>query len=313
VVTSPPDANWNVTALWENTTSGLMMAERYEYDPYGTVRIYRGKSSYSDASEQGTVTGRSLKWLDANLPENPVLYAGYFRDSETQKYHVRNRMLDLDRWMQWDPTAYVDGADLYQYGKGGPVSSTDPSGEAYIWPPGTYPACCKYSTGASAAGTMPRCARRQTTMLCQVWQSPEQCCKCGEERIIGSRGALIKTLDSATAGKCCACTMQYVYLQVGTRHAAIYIKCENNYQVFLQFYGLGSPVPSESTDGTPLTIMTDYTGLWDSTTIDCDCVAAIKSRAATWKGYPWVPPVYDCWSFARDLMRFARQNCYDGT
>jgi RHS repeat-associated protein len=124
------DANGNVVALREGTT----IVERYEYDPYGTVRIYRGSAS-SGAAEQRTVTGQSLKWLDAALPQNPVMYAGYFHDSETKKNYVRNREDDplLGRWMQPDLLRhYMDGMNLFQYVNGDPVGSVDPSGAGTI-------------------------------------------------------------------------------------------------------------------------------------------------------------------------------------
>ncbi len=117
------DANWNVTGLREGTS----VVERYEYDPYGTVRIYRGSNS-SSTPEQRTVAGASLKWLDASLPGNPVLYAGYFQDNETGHYDVRHRKLGGDRWMQRDRVGYLDGANLYQYVGSDPVARVDPSG-----------------------------------------------------------------------------------------------------------------------------------------------------------------------------------------
>jgi YD repeat-containing protein len=175
------DANWNVVGLREGTT----IVERYDYDPYGTVRVYRGSAS-TGAPEQRTVTGQSLKWLSPGLPGNPVLYAGYFHDNETGLYHVRHRMLGRDRWMQRDslgtsiapPAAgspgrgvrrsvssavftrrderprgqYADGMNLYQYGRGDPCTTTDPSGllapcrgGTCIWPIDPPPAtmgCC---------------------------------------------------------------------------------------------------------------------------------------------------------------------------
>jgi RHS repeat-associated protein len=148
------DANWNVVGLREGTT----IVERCEYDPYGAVRIYRG-SATSGAPEQRTVAGQSLKWLDAGLPSNAVLYAGYFQDSETARYKVRFRDLDAGtgRWMQRDPAGYsgavggvrahlsdtmrtakriaaslrvalADGPDLYLYVRGSPIEHVDPLG-----------------------------------------------------------------------------------------------------------------------------------------------------------------------------------------
>ena len=123
------DGNWNVTGLREDMGSGPQVVERYEYDPYGAVRIYRGASS-AGMAEQRTVTGQSLKWLDASLPENPFLYTGYFYDSEIGKYQVRNRQDDpiLGRWIQRDPAGYADCANLYQYVRDAPIIGVDPQG-----------------------------------------------------------------------------------------------------------------------------------------------------------------------------------------
>ncbi len=126
------DANWNVVALRENTASGNAVVERYEYDPYGTVRIYKGQTA-ADQPEQLSVTGSSLKWLDADLPENPVMYCGYFHDATTGKYYVRHRTYGLDRWLQRDPEGYRDGMNLYQYVNSRPTSSGDPTGECTIF------------------------------------------------------------------------------------------------------------------------------------------------------------------------------------
>ena len=121
------DANWNVVALRE----GSSVVERYEYDSYGAVRIYRGSDSASSL-EQRTVAGQSLKWLDTSLLRNPMLYCGYFHDSETGLYHVRHRMLGRDRWMQRDPRGYIDGADLYSYVGNRSTASLDPMGTVTI-------------------------------------------------------------------------------------------------------------------------------------------------------------------------------------
>ena len=136
------DANWNVVGLWENTTSGPLIVERYEYDPYGTVRIYRGSAS-AGAAEQRTVAGQSLKWLNASLPSNPILYCGYFHDNETGLNHVRNRMCSkrIGRWMQKDPVGYRDGRNLYEYVRSSPLSLADPLG---LWTKEKpeIPSCC---------------------------------------------------------------------------------------------------------------------------------------------------------------------------
>jgi RHS repeat-associated protein len=129
------DANWNVVGLREGTS----IVERYDYDPYGTVRIYRGSAS-AGAAEQRTVTAQSLKWLSPSLPGNPVLYAAYYQDSETGSYNVRNRTFEpgLARWDQRDQAGYADGMDLYGYVRNAPVDRVDPLG-LWDWP---WSGCC---------------------------------------------------------------------------------------------------------------------------------------------------------------------------
>jgi len=87
------DANMNLTTLTDTAGDAV---ERYADDPYGAVTIYdatwsntRGTSRYG----------------------NTVLFAGYWRDSATGLYHVRNRTYhaNLGRWVQRNPVGYVDG------------------------------------------------------------------------------------------------------------------------------------------------------------------------------------------------------------
>ncbi len=183
------DANYNVVALRESTHSGSppnetitnTIVERYEYDPYGTVRVVRGWDA-AGGHEAGCVVGQSLKWLDANLPSNPVLYCGYLHDWETTSDNVRNRVYTsrLGRWMQRDPAndltsatsagpsvdplilrsaarrsgasiasflglgAHVDGMNSYQYMRSAPANGTDPLGLFSgfgYWPPPASRAC----------------------------------------------------------------------------------------------------------------------------------------------------------------------------
>jgi len=87
------DANYNVVALRQ----GSNIVERYEYDPYGNVRIFKGYDAAA-GHEHLTVVSDSIAG-------NPFLFAGYFYDNETGLYHVRHRMYSptLQRWLQRDP------------------------------------------------------------------------------------------------------------------------------------------------------------------------------------------------------------------
>jgi len=104
------DANMNVTAIISNTGEAW---ERYGYDAYGRVTVYT-----SDWSQ----TRGSTPWFKTS-----ILFAGYFRDRESELYHVRNRAYHppLGRWMQRDRLGYVDGMSVYEYVSGRPSGRTD--------------------------------------------------------------------------------------------------------------------------------------------------------------------------------------------
>ena len=105
------DANMNVTCL---TDTGGDAVERYRYDPYGRVTIYTGGWGSRSSSSY----------------DNSILYAGYYRDVETELYHVRNRFYHspLGRWLQRDPIGYAGGMSLYEYTGSNPVARLDPAG-----------------------------------------------------------------------------------------------------------------------------------------------------------------------------------------
>ena len=109
------DANFNTTAL---VNAAGTVLERYVYDPYGRVTVM-----------DGAWTARS-----GSLYESTVLFAGYWRDSETGLYHVRNRMyhVRLGLWLQRDPEGYVDGMSLYEYVRSRPIGLLDWSGASAL-------------------------------------------------------------------------------------------------------------------------------------------------------------------------------------
>ena len=108
------DANMNVTALID--TDGAVL-ERYLYDPYGKVTVLN--ANWTD-DEDGV-----------SDYENSILFCGYYRDSETGLYHVRNRYLHptLGRWTQPDHIGqYIDGGNLFEYVGSSPLCALDPMG-----------------------------------------------------------------------------------------------------------------------------------------------------------------------------------------
>jgi len=119
------DANWNVTALVDAETGGVV--ERYMYDPYGKATVLNGESGY-DAD--GQVTEWSVDTGGSDWA-NDVLYCGYRWDFETGLYQVRRRYYHptIGRWVTSDPIGYEAGVNLHEYVKGRPITLTDPSGQ----------------------------------------------------------------------------------------------------------------------------------------------------------------------------------------
>ncbi|RCS49492.1 RHS repeat-associated core domain-containing protein [Bremerella cremea] len=105
-VYSLSDANGNIVGL-------ISEAEDYlnrliTYDPYGTPT---GEYDFQH------------------------LFGGYYYDSTTGLYLVRNRVYHpkLGRWLTKDPLGMVDGPNLYGYCGGDPINAVDPSGTVSFW------------------------------------------------------------------------------------------------------------------------------------------------------------------------------------
>ena len=334
------DANWNVTGLWEDMGSGPQIVERYEYDPYGTVRIYRG-SATAGAAEQRSVAGQSLKWMGTGLPANPFLYAGYFHDSVTGLYDVRRRPYNpqLGRWMPTDPAGYVDGMNLFEYVKNGPVVRIDPLGLQSTQPSvDKTQACCKYSETTQVENTGPLyCAWNWSRRFQQEepntgsWHSPQEVCKCAGAHIkqAGSwRSTSIDVLDDARWGKCCRCSIELRRGPLGSfiwipgkwlpyTHEGVIIRCDDGTKVLLDAGPTEAGVPDVievTMTLDPILVETRVSSEfpipgWKGAPIDCACVSQILTRAATWNGTLYA--VYNsCIGFAHDIMNFASQTCY---
>jgi RHS repeat-associated protein len=129
------DANFNVTALVREVNGHWGVAERYAYDPYGNVTVLDGgkKEIEPDTWVYFDADGDVTEWDEDTGGSdwaNTILFAGYWRDSETGLYRVRNRMyhVKLGLWLQRDPEGYVDGMSLYEYVRSAPVRARDPEG-----------------------------------------------------------------------------------------------------------------------------------------------------------------------------------------
>jgi RHS repeat-associated protein len=80
-----------------------------------------GKSSSGGVGDAG---------LFSKGVRNGVGYCGYIFNDESGLYTVRFRSYSptLGRWLERDPAGYVDGMDLYEYVRGGPIAAVDPWG-----------------------------------------------------------------------------------------------------------------------------------------------------------------------------------------
>ena len=108
------DANWNVVALYNPSTSAIV--ERYSYTPYGVVQFL--SSSFVQVS--GNVS--AYAWES--------LYCGYRYDSTVGLYLARFRWLNppLGAWLSKDPLGFRSGWNPYRYLRNSPTIFTDPVG-----------------------------------------------------------------------------------------------------------------------------------------------------------------------------------------
>ena len=104
------------------------VVERYEYDGYGSVRVFEKGSDgqwftaddeyWPGGSSPYTFTGRELDII-------PSLYHGY---AWLMNYRHRTYDTHTGRFLQHDPLEYVDGMSLYEYVKSSPANASDPLG-----------------------------------------------------------------------------------------------------------------------------------------------------------------------------------------
>ncbi|NLW84175.1 MAG: RHS repeat-associated core domain-containing protein [Phycisphaerae bacterium] len=94
------------------------VAERYEYDAYGSIQILNSQFLILNSSQHGNpyaFTGRERDTLDAG--RRTLMY-----------YRARTYDPEIGRFMQRDPLMYVDGMNVYEYVKSSPLKYIDPFG-----------------------------------------------------------------------------------------------------------------------------------------------------------------------------------------
>jgi len=103
------DANYNVTATIDAATGNVL--ERYVYTAYGTATAY------------------DVDWTNPTAPTTSgALYCGYWLDSETGLYQVRNRYYDASLSVFISRDSTMDDVNAYRYARNSPSDSSDPSG-----------------------------------------------------------------------------------------------------------------------------------------------------------------------------------------
>jgi len=215
---------------------GSNIVERYEYDPYGNVRIFKGYDS-AEGHEDLTV-------ISDSIAGNPFLFAGYFHDNETGLYHVRHRMYSpqLARWLQRDPAGYADGMNLYEYARNNPIRHTDPAGHVAQ---GTQPAndrskvCCKYKRTITVTSHLEIVGTyladfykfQQTESNTGKWKDPRRACQCASSytvRIGQDLKKVTTVLDKATWGRCCWCRVYHVRTPNAILgHSYFWVECDD--------------------------------------------------------------------------------------
>lgn len=99
------------------TDSGAKVVERYEYNAFGEVSFYSG--------EYVSLTGSAVG--------NTYTFSGRQHEPETGLYYYRARSYNAayGRFMQYDPSGYEDGLNLYAYTANNPTTRLDPLGMSW--------------------------------------------------------------------------------------------------------------------------------------------------------------------------------------
>ena len=173
------DANYNVLGLVDNQG---VLAERYEYTPYGQRTVFFSPGVNDVACYASTLTSRKIVVGGVAQPYGLCEFGhqGLQHDEESGLIYNRARMLQpvLERFMQRDPLGYVDGMSLCQYQQSRPVLNLDASGQFVIgFGVGgsitfQLPVAGAWGLGLSGSGaTMIYTGRDKGGMFCEVCDS----------------------------------------------------------------------------------------------------------------------------------------------
>lgn len=128
---SPSRRYYNVLGIVD---SSCVLAERYEYTPYGQRTVYLDAGSNDVGNYARTLASRrmvSIDWGDQPFGLCDIGHQGLMHDEETALVYNRARQLHpgLGRFVQRDPAGYIDGPNLYELVRSSPTVYLDPSGE----------------------------------------------------------------------------------------------------------------------------------------------------------------------------------------
>jgi RHS repeat-associated protein len=125
-------------AQWGTFPSNEESHYYYLTDALGSVRgLIGGKFNREDDREFYNYDVYGAPTYDSfSSAGNPYMFAGYRNDSESGLYHLVNRMYDayMGRLLQFDPSGYKDGMNLYEYAKSAPTLLIDPLGLSGYYP-----------------------------------------------------------------------------------------------------------------------------------------------------------------------------------
>ena len=116
------------------TIAASVYRAEYDLDRNGVINgsdVLLAQSAAAAALPAGWVSASGA----AGGPDSIVGFGGYIFNRETMYYTVRHRHYSpaLGRFLERDPAGYIDGSNLFEYCRGGPLSGLDPTGLFVEW------------------------------------------------------------------------------------------------------------------------------------------------------------------------------------